>query len=176
MSEERKLAIVGCIAKLFKLLVWFISDILEMISCLPIEVLELVFSFLTNRDLEHVVLVSRLWREVGENPMLWSWGYVTVTQVNLPKLGLRRMRNVETLALRGHFRTYHLEEFLLSLSHLPKMRFIYGLSFNLHDLSLVDPAVLSAAVSMCQDVHLYMCQLTPLQVLSLISFLLLSNL
>ena len=83
---------------------------------------------------------------------------------------------METLALRGHFRTYHLEEFLLSLSHLPKMRFIYGLSFNLHDLSLVDPAVLSAAVTMCQDVHLYMCQLTPLQVLSLTSFLLLSNL
>ena len=47
-----------------------------MMSSLPIEVLELVFSFLTNRDLEHVVLVSRLWREVGENPMLWSWGCV----------------------------------------------------------------------------------------------------
>ena len=54
-----------------------------------------------------------------------------------------------------------------NVTRLTKLKRIYGLSLNYHKMSRVDPAVLSAVVSLCEDVHLYMCKLTNTQVVSI---------
>ena len=46
-------------------------------------VLELVFRLLAPRDLMVVLLVCRLWREVGETPGLWAGLVLRVTEENL---------------------------------------------------------------------------------------------
>ena len=46
-------------------------------------VLELVFRLLGHRDLMVVLLVCRLWREVGETPGLWAGLVLRVTEENL---------------------------------------------------------------------------------------------
>ena len=39
---------------------------------LPVEMLLLIIKCLPHKDLLSVVLVSQLWRVLGENPMLWK--------------------------------------------------------------------------------------------------------
>ena len=49
-------------------------------------VLELVFRLLAPRDLMVVLLVCRLWREVGETPGLWAGLVLRVTEENLANM------------------------------------------------------------------------------------------
>ena len=49
----------------------------------PPEMLCHVFGLLPPEDLKNVVLVCRLWREVGEEPELWSWVIFRVSRGNL---------------------------------------------------------------------------------------------
>ena len=55
-------------------------------SCLPAEVLHQIFLHLSPRDLQRAVLVCQLWREVGKAPVLWTWGVVRVTSINMASL------------------------------------------------------------------------------------------
>ena len=63
--------------------------------------LELVFGLLPPRDMENVVLVCRLWREVGEAPQFWAWVVLGVTRENMStmpeRLGSRRLQAVRKL-------------------------------------------------------------------------------
>ena len=52
-------------------------------------VLRLVFGFLPPRDLKNVVLVCRLWREVGEEPGLGAWGVIRMTRENMSNMAER---------------------------------------------------------------------------------------
>ena len=70
-------------------------------SLLPAEVLYLIFCLLPPRDLKSVVLVCRLWREVGEAPGLWAWVVLRLAMEDTEVLGLRRLQAVRELRLRG---------------------------------------------------------------------------
>ena len=50
---------------------------------LPAEMLQKILQLLPPRDLKMAVLVCKWWRDVGEDPVLWSWAMVTVTENNL---------------------------------------------------------------------------------------------
>ena len=64
-------------------------------------VLELVVELLHPRDMKNVVLVCRLWREVGEVPHFWAWVVLGVTMENMStmseRLGSRRLQAVRKL-------------------------------------------------------------------------------
>ena len=70
-------------------------------------VLELVFGLLPPRDMKNVVLVCRLWREVGEAPGLWAWVILRLTRVNMSTMS-RTLRAVRELRVeQEHGRTLH---------------------------------------------------------------------
>ena len=50
---------------------------------LPAEMLQKILQLLPPRDFKMAVLVCKWWRDVGEDPVLWSWAMVTVTENNL---------------------------------------------------------------------------------------------
>ena len=64
-------------------------------------VLQLVFGLLPYSDLKNVVLVCRLWREVGEAPGFWAWVVLRLTRENMSTMPERleswRMRAVREL-------------------------------------------------------------------------------
>ena len=94
-----------------------------------------VFCLLPPRDLKNVVLVCRLWREVGDWPGFWAWVWayalwpgqlagLRVTRENMSsmpeRLGSRRMRAVRVLWVeRGAEVT---EEVVLAVARHPGMR------------------------------------------------------
>ena len=81
------------------------SESANMSSLLPAELLERIFLLLQPRHLASAVLVCRRWREVGENPGLWSSLHLTVTEFSLPHLpellGCGRLRRVRQLTLKA---------------------------------------------------------------------------
>ena len=74
------------------------------LSKLHAELLYEIFQWLSPEDLKSVVQVSRLWREEGERPGLWTWRLVRVTRENLSTvpevLATRRMLLVRRLKVQ----------------------------------------------------------------------------
>ena len=76
-------------------------------SLLPVELLEVIFRYLSIQDLNRAVLVCRRWREVGETPRLWPWFNVkfevNTNERNIVKnievLNFRRLRGVTALKI-----------------------------------------------------------------------------
>ena len=72
---------------------------------LPPDLLYMIFGLLHPRDLRAVVLVCRLWREVGEAPSLWAGLRLLVTMENRSRmqevLVMRRLWGVRRLCARG---------------------------------------------------------------------------
>ena len=72
---------------------------------LPPDLLYMIFGLLSPRDLKAVVLVCRLWREVGDAPSLWAGLRLLVTLENMSRiqevLATRRLWGVRRLSARG---------------------------------------------------------------------------
>ena len=66
------------------------------ISVMPTEVMLRIFRMLGNKDLTKVVFVCRRWRDVGQDPSLWTWGKVTVkSYYDVQMLGIQRVQHVQ---------------------------------------------------------------------------------
>jgi hypothetical protein len=79
-------------------------------SALPREILSTVFGFLSHHNLATALLVCRLWREVGEDPFLWSQFriFVKSAQRFLEMTGMSRMAFARKLEMNEKFsRTKH---------------------------------------------------------------------
>merc|ERR1719210_1219925 len=65
-------------------------------------VLRLIFSHLSPTDLKTVSLVSSLWRETSDDPQLWSWAVMRLTERNLlDVLSSTRLRAVRAALYDG---------------------------------------------------------------------------
>ena len=91
-------------------------------SVLPTEILNMIFSRLSNKDLSMVVMVCRRLKEVGEDPTLWTWGKVEVSREDHEMLGMRRLAHVqEVRVLEGDWESVELEILFQTVVRLPKL-------------------------------------------------------
>ena len=132
-------------------------------SLLPPEMLHQVFWQLPPRELKNVVLVCRLWREVGEEPVLWAGVIPRVTRENMStmpeRLGSKRMRAVRELRVKLGVEVS--EEVLEAVARHRRLRVV---EMGCAKLSSVDPSLLASAVSRLEEVGMDRTELTVLQV------------
>ena len=131
-------------------------------SVLPTEILNMIFSRLSNKDLSMVVMVCRRLKEVGEDPTLWTWGKVEVSRDDQEMLGMWRLAHVhEVRVLEGDWESVELEKLFQTVVRLPKLCVL-----NMPKISLtsVSPVLLATAISMVAEVDLSDCDLTRVQV------------
>ena len=131
-------------------------------SVLPTEILNMIFSRLSNKDLSMVGMVCRRLKEVGEDPTLWTWGKVEVSREDHEMLGMRRLAHVqEVRVLEGDWESVELEILFQTVVRLPKL-----CTLNMPNISLtcVPPVLLATAITMVEEVHLSDCHLTRTQV------------
>ena len=77
------------------------------ISNLPCEVLSHIIRMLPPEDLKTVMLVSKAWKEMAEEPKLWTWLVVNISTISdLKKLEFPRLGQIQTLRMRP---SYHCE-------------------------------------------------------------------
>ena len=123
-------------------------------TLLPMELLLLVFSLLPGRDLRAVVLVCRLWREVGELARLWAWVHLPWRTREKPEvLGWRRLQAARQLQLGG--RVGVTEELLQAVV---EHQGLTKLSLGHTNLTSLEPGLLARAVAGLQELELsYTC-------------------
>ena len=129
-------------------------------------VLELVFGLLLPRDMKNVVLVCRLWREVGEDPRFWAWVVIRVTRRNMitvpERLESRRMRAVRELRVTVEVS----EEVLQAMARHQGLRVVKMATAN---LSLLEPGQLAMVVARSEEVDLFGTQLVGQQLKALLT-------
>ena len=115
-----------------------------------------------------MVLVSRLWREVGEAPGLWAWVKLRLTRENIDRMwevvGSRRMGGVQVVKVQEYLPAQHLWQlepiFTAVWGGVTSIKKLHISNIN---LSSLDPALLACAVGRLEEVWLNETQLTPRQ-------------
>ena len=73
----------------------------RLLSELPQEILRIIVSYLPPKDLLPVVLVSQLWRELGENPSLWRGFILCIRREHVRRieevLAIRRLKHLQRI-------------------------------------------------------------------------------
>ena len=143
-------------------------------------VLNLVFRLIPLGEMKNVVLVCRLWREVGEAPGFWAWVIITATKENMStmpeRLGCRRTRAVREFRVEsrweGHFGPFAAQvsgEVLKAMARHPGLRVVVMSGV---DLSLMDPGLLASLVTRLEEVEIDRTELTRHQVEAIITAIL----
>ena len=112
-----------------------------------------VFRHLPPRDLKKVVLVSRMWREVGEAPGLWAWVQLHLTRENIDRMwevvGSRRLACVQVINVQEYLPAHHLWQLEPILTAVWEgVTCIKKLHISNINLSTMDPALLACAVGL----------------------------
>lgn len=72
------------------------------IRILPIELLLRLFSLLSLKELKIVVLVCKLWRDIGEDPNFWISSKIGIfCREDIKKLHMKRLQHKEEISVRG---------------------------------------------------------------------------
>jgi hypothetical protein len=70
------------------------------INDLPEEIMLRIFDLLPPQDLKSVMMVSKAWAEMGENPTLWTWSLVSLnTREDFHKLNINRLQLIRQLEI-----------------------------------------------------------------------------
>ena len=124
---------------------------------LPVEILMKIFHMLDPQDMKMVVLVCQMWREMGEDPNLWTW-----CKISLPSRDALKMMNTVRFQLvqdvkllyPRDWKAGHAEELFQCLERLSNLRRVSGIEYV--DISLVQPSLLVRVVSMLEVVGYWM--------------------
>jgi len=128
------------------------------INALPAEMLIKVFSFVPVRDRKNVVLVSKRWREVGEDPSLWTWCRIRVySKDDIHNLSMRRLKHIQEIQISANitnnYNTFgNWKAILLAVNKLHRLK---KLDFSYNNLSSVEPELLARVVNKMEDVKLW---------------------
>ena len=127
-------------------------EVAEINSCLPEEMLRMVFSFLPPVDLKAAVLVCKLWSRVGQAPGLWSWVtfHVWSNEAVLEQMRLPRLQNVSILNITAQNVSEELMEAAVIHPGLKKVE----TEARWTNLSSVRPELLARAFSKMEDLNL----------------------
>ena len=73
----------------------------RLLSELPLEILRIIVTFLPPKDLLSLVLVSQLWKELGENPRLWRGFTLCIRREHVRRieevLAIRRLKHLQRI-------------------------------------------------------------------------------
>jgi hypothetical protein len=91
---------------------------------LPVEILEKVFRFLPPRDLMIALRVCTRWREIGENPALWTFFKLKIVRRGqLCILDIRRLQFLQEIVVDGYsWKPRELVELFLALGKVSNLR------------------------------------------------------
>jgi len=126
------------------------------INALPDEMLMRVFKWGTLMDRKNVVLVSKRWRDVGEDPSLWNWCMVKVrNREDISKLSTRRLRYIQEIRIEtrtsDNWQDGDLESLFQAVMNLPRLK---KLDLGENNLSTVNPELFVKALNRLEDVNL----------------------
>ena len=69
---------------------------MDPIDLLPPEILVQIFKLLSPQDLKAAVMVSQKWKEVLEDPSIWTWAVIIIdTEEDIQKLNLSRLQTIK---------------------------------------------------------------------------------
>jgi len=125
------------------------------IQDLPNEMLMRVFRLLHPRDLKMVVLVSRDWRMLGEDPSLWKClRFMVHNREDINHLSMRRLRDIQEICINpgDNWEDWDSQAIFQAASKLYRLKKINGLdSVN---LSSVKPGLFAKGLTKLEDVTL----------------------
>ena len=137
----------------------------------PPEILQTVLHYLPPADLKAAVLVNRRWRQVGDDPSLWSWSKVTMVSggVEWPSAvdmlkSRRGIRELEAQNLSGS----ETRQLMLAVNEESSVE---KLNLGSSCMSQVEPVLLGDALSGLKRVNLGNIIFTPEQLDTLFSSL-----
>jgi len=136
------------------------------LSILPSEILSHIFSFLSFRDLASVIMVSRLWNRVGEDP--WLWRHFNLKMRNFEVLKVNRFSRVKKVSLNPELVTT--EEDKSSLMKILKAKSFTELNLNHIDFKSINPKRLANVLTkMVKVKNLELSKLQALELFNTIS-------
>jgi len=103
------------------------------LSDLPVEMLLELFGHLPPSSLKMAVLVNRQWREVGEDPSLWTWSKVSISnREDLNKLSVRRLQHLREIRVdpEADFDDEDWEALFDAVMDHSSLRQIYGVPYR----------------------------------------------
>ena len=89
------------------------------IDHIPEEILVKIFEWLPVRDLCNAILVSKYWRKIGEDPVLWKHYLLEInygTKLLPETLKFKRFSKLENLIVRG-FDPYNEDQMRFEIVH-----------------------------------------------------------
>jgi len=104
------------------------------IGDLPEEVMIKIFCLLPPQDLKSVMLVSKVWMKMGEDPALWSWVVPSLASPSedIQKLSTRRFKQIQEVELGFGFGSWNVgmepvwSEIVEVITQLPALSRIKG--------------------------------------------------
>ena len=135
-------------------------------SVLPTEVMLRIFHMLGNQDLSKVVLVCRRWRDIAEDPSLWTWGRIRVRSAyDVQMLGIKRLQGVQKIwVVWGAWESQELDKLFQIVRRLRNLSNLYMPHIS---LSSLDPELLVTAVNKVEELYMYNCQMTSNQAIAM---------
>eukprot|EP00092_Neocalanus_flemingeri_P021617 GFUD01023447.1.p1 GENE.GFUD01023447.1~~GFUD01023447.1.p1 ORF type:complete len:352 (+),score=137.57 GFUD01023447.1:47-1102(+) len=131
------------------------------LSCLPAELRLKILSFLSHHELKMVVRVSRRWREMGEDPVLWRRLRLVVSSRTQPVieqvLRTRRLQGVRSVKFASPVAAGQAEEMIGLVGGRES---VMELDITSSKLSKVQPETLGSLVRELEVVVLTNCRLT----------------
>jgi len=135
------------------------SMFVTSISVLPAEILSMIFSMMSNKDLAKVIMVCKRWREVGE--VLWTWDMIDLNRGDLEMLGIKRLEHVEEISLdRDDWKNDELETVFKTVKSLRKL---YYLDMGGNSLTSIETGLLVDMVTSVEFVNMSECEFTKQQ-------------
>merc|ERR1719509_132138 len=112
----------------------------------------MVFKWGTPMDRKIVVLVSKRWRDVGEDPSLWNWCRFEVkNRDDISKLSTRRLRYIQEICIENRTSDNWKDDDWEAL--------FQKLNLGENNLSNVNPELFARALNRMEDLNLYATQI-----------------
>ena len=128
--------------------------IMKQICDVPVELLSLIFKFLSRKDLLSVILVCSQWKELGEPSMFWKDFVVHREHVRIIEdvLAIRRLRNLKTIKF-NKLRLNNASDNAIVFNAIAQKQSVKELVIIGSDFSKVSPEVLGQCINNMERVH-----------------------
>ena len=111
-----------------------------------------ILKLLPHRDLMSAMLVCRSWKEMGQDPAMWTLFVVTVeTKEDIQKFKVPRLQKIQRISLlKGGYR-YRLRDLFQAISAIPSVSKIYNLWT--YDLRSLEPGLCASVLARLKMLH-----------------------
>ena len=120
-----------------------------IIGDLPEEMQRKILNLLPHKDLMSAMLVSKSWKEMGQDPGMWTLFVVTVkTKDDIQKLKVQRLQKIQTIRLCS---THGLRDLFQAMLAIPSVSQIYNIWT--YDLRSLKPGLYASVMARLKILH-----------------------